>query len=387
MAGPYHAATGQLMKQLVLVGGGHSHLFVLEAAAQGKLPGVELTLVSPEARQVYSGMVPGYLEGRYDLDAISIDLPRIARRIGARFIEDGAKRVEAESRTLHLESGATVPFDAASIAIGGVPTGTTLPGVAHHATFLKPINRVLTLLPKIEETVRGAGPESLRVVVVGAGAAGVEVALTLRTRLDRLGATHSIITLIGASHTVLHDRSRKAAELAEKALDRREITRRMATGVEEIGADYVRVTGGKVLPADLILWTTGTDAPPLFRASGLPTDAKGFLLVDDTLAVQGIPGLFGGGDAVSLATAPKTPKAGVYAVRMGPFLAKNLAAYLAGTPLASYTPQDTFLALLNTGDGRAILSRGQLATSGRWAMRLKDKIDRGFMRRFQRLYA
>ena len=130
-----------------------------------------------------------------------------------------------------------------------------------------------------------------------------------------------------------------------------------------------------------------TDAPPLFRASGLPTDAKGFLLVDDTLAVQGIPGLFGGGDAVSLATAPKTPKAGVYAVRMGPFLAKNLAAYLAGTPLASYTPQDTFLALLNTGDGRAILSRGQLATSGRWAMRLKDKIDRGFMRRFQRLYA
>lgn len=375
------------MKQLVLVGGGHAHLFVLEAAARGRLAGAEITLVSPQARQVYSGMVPGYLEGRYTIDEVSLDLPRIAQRIGARFVAEGAKRIEAESRTLHLESGATLSYDVASVAIGGVPTGIALPGVAHYARFVKPINRVLALIPALEDAARTAGPEPLRIAVVGAGAAGVEVALTVRARLDRLGATRAIITLIGATHAVLPDRSRRAAALAERALDRAEITRRLATGVEEVGADYVRLTGGKVVPADLILWTTGTDAPPLFRASGLPTDAKGFLRVDDTLAVPGLPSLFGAGDAVTLDSAPRTPKAGVYAVRMGPILARNLAARVAGAPLHPYSPQADFLSLLNTGDGRAVLSRGEFALEGRWAMGLKDWIDRSFMRRFQRLYA
>jgi NADH dehydrogenase FAD-containing subunit len=151
------------------------------------------------------------------------------------------------------------------------------------------------------------------------------------------------------------------------------------------------------VPADLVVWTAGTRAPDLFRDSGLPTDPHGFLLVEETLQASGVPEVFAAGDAASLVTAPQTPKAGVYAVRQAPVLVHNLSAALgrvargrpaggAGNELRAYHPQSRFLALLNTGDGRAIFSYGDLALAGRWAMHLKDWIDRGFMRRFQRLY-
>jgi pyridine nucleotide-disulfide oxidoreductase family protein len=372
--------------RLVLVGGGPAHLVVLEAAARGAFAGAELTLVSPHAKELVSAMVPGYIAGRYSIDDVTIDLARIARRIGAQFLEDGAKRIDGTAKVVHLESGAELRYDLASVAVGGVPTGLNLPGVAHHARFTKPVTKALELVPALEEAARNAGPEPLRVVVVGSGAAGVEAVLAVRARLDQLGATQAVIILIGAAHTVLHDRSRRAAALADQALDRAEITRRLTTGVEEVGADYVRVTGGKVLPADLILWIAGTDAPPLFRASGLPTDPRGFLLVEETLAVPETPGLFAAGDAVTLTTAPHLPKAGVHALRMGQVLATNLARAAQGKSLRSYRPESRFLTLLSTGDGQALLARGELAMQGRWVLALKHRRDRGLVRRFQRLY-
>ena len=166
----------------------------------------------------------------------------------------------------------------------------------------------------------------------------------------------------------------------------REITVRMASRIDEVGADYLRLSSGQVLPADLVIWATGPAAPLLFTGSGLSSDPAGYLLVDDHLAAVGTTGLYGAGDAVTLQAAPRTPKAGVFAVRQGPVLAHNLAVALQfrGT-LRPYRPQPRYLALLNTGDGRAILTYGAVVLVSRWAMRLKDWIDRRFMGRFQRL--
>jgi selenide,water dikinase len=214
----------------------------------------------------------------------------------------------------------------------------------------------------------------------------VEVALAVRGRLDRLGTSRAIISLLESTHIVLRDRSPAAQEEAEQALARAEITLRLSTGVAEAGPDHVRLSGGRVLSADLVIWTTGTEASPIFRASGLRVDARGYLLVDDDLAVRDAPGLFGAGDAVAHASFPRLPRAGIHAARQGPILAHNLAQALRGTGAARrYTPAPRALALLNTGDGRAILSYGGFATTTGWAMSLKDRIDRRFLGRFQRL--
>lgn len=381
-------------QRLLLIGGGHAQLFVLEALARGRITAGEVVLVSPHAAQLYSGMVPGLVEGRYTIDQLSFDLPALARAAGARFVEDTVTRIDAASRAVTLAGGGTLGYDVAAIATGGAPAGAAIPGVRSHALFVKPIDQARGLVPAMEAAAQNAGPEPLQVVVAGAGAAGIEIALTTRARLDRLGASRAIITLIDSSPTLLRQAGPAVAEAAERALRLGEVTIRLATGIEDVGPAHLRLTGGRVLPADLVIWCTGTEAPALFRDSALPVDARGYLSVGDTLAVPGTAGLFGAGDAVALRSAPRTPKSGVYAVRQGPLLAHNLGVALgtgrvgaADSPGCPYRPQARTLALLNTGDGRAIISYSGLVATAHWAMWLKDRIDRRFMRRFQRLYA
>ena len=112
-------------------------------------------------------------------------------------------------------------------------------------------------------------------------------------------------------------------------------------------------------------------------------DERGFVRVRDTLQVEGHDALFAVGDCASLASAPWVPKAGVYAVRQGPVLTENLRLALSREPLRRYRPQRDFLALLNVGERRALGAKWGAAFGGARAWRLKDAIDRRFMRRFQ----
>ena len=132
------------------------------------------------------------------------------------------------------------------------------------------------------------------------------------------------------------------------------------------------------------IWATGPAAPPWLAETGLATDERGFLLVDDRLRSVGMPNVLAAGDVATLASHRGTDKAGVYAVRMGPRLVRLIDHALGEGPLPKpYTPQRNWLALLNTGDGRAIASRNGFALEGAWAMRWKDRIDRAFMARFR----
>jgi len=140
---------------------------------------------------------------------------------------------------------------------------------------------------------------------------------------------------------------------------------------------------GDVWPCDALLWVTGAVGHDLLRNSGLPTEDRGFVETRSTLQVLGQDDLFAVGDCGTLVDFPQTPKAGVYAVRQGPVLTHNLRAALAGDPLSEYTPQSDFLTLLNLGDGTALGAKKGLAFQGAWVMKLKDWIDRRFMRRFQ----
>jgi NADH dehydrogenase FAD-containing subunit len=235
-------------------------------------------------------MVPGLIEGRYTLDQLSFDLVALARAARARFLEDTVTRIDAHAHTVTLASGRSLEYDVASVAIGGRPAAASIPGAAAHARFVTPIDRLAALIPAMEAAAQSAGPEPLQVVVVGAGATGVEIALTTRARLDQLGATRAIITLLDSANTLVRQTGAAIAETAERELRHGEITLRLSTGVEEIGPGHLRLTGGRILSADLILCCGGIDAPTLFRDSALPVDGHGFLTVQDTLAVPGVAG-------------------------------------------------------------------------------------------------
>lgn len=365
-------------RELVLVGGGHTHVQVLRKHRMTPLPRARVTVIVDRPVAVYSGMVPGVVSGQYRGDEAEIDVRPLARGAGARCIVARALRVDPVQRLVELEGRPPIRYDLASINVGSSVAGLDLPGVRAHALATRPIGR---FVQAIQERVATLGPGPLRVVVVGAGAAGVELAFTTAARLRSRGAQPRV-TLLDAGDHPLPGRSKALVERVLEAAAARGITVRTGCRVEAVEADAVQLVGGERLPSELTIWAAGAAPPPLIAASPLPTDAQGYVLVDDDLRVQGHDDLFAVGDCAVLASWPQIPKAGVYAVRQGPVLVDNLAALLEGHQTRSYVPQKDFLSLLNLGDGTAIGEKWGRPIEGAWVWQLKHTIDQRFMDRF-----
>jgi pyridine nucleotide-disulfide oxidoreductase family protein len=361
------------VRRLLLVGPGHAHLFVLEALARAPLPGVETVLVSLGARQLYSGMVPGWIAGDYALEQLCLELAGLARAAGARLEPSGAQALDAARREVRLGDGRVLGYDVASFDIGSLPAGEELPGVKEHALVLKPLERALAVLP---ESLRQPGP----LLVVGGGAAGVELALCLQARTGRP------ITLLEGGTEVPRGASPAARRLVHGLLARRRVELRAGVSLASLSPGAARLESGESLPFTTCVWATGARPPSLFAHSGAALDTRGYLAVEDTLRSPSHPELFAAGDCAGFISGQRVPKAGVYAVRQGPVLSANLRAVLSGQgALRAYRAQPGFLSLLNAGEGTAVAAWKGLAFHGRAMWRLKDAIDRRFMARFQRL--
>lgn len=374
-------------RELVLVGGGHAHVQLLRRFAMEPLAGARLTLVLDRAEAVYSGMLPGLVAGDYGAEECEIDVVPLARRARARVILAAATRVDAAARRIELAGRPALAYDLASLDVGSGVRGLEAPGVREHALATRPIREFVDRLDaRLARALSEAPDGAPRIVVVGGGSAGVELAFTLEARLRLRGvraqlalATDGAALLLGASA-----RLRRAA-LAEAA--RRGIALHVGARVVRVTARALALESGVELACDLAIWATGAAPLAVIAESALPKDADGFVRVRDTLQVERHDALFAVGDCASLASAPWVPKAGVYAVRQGPLLEANLRLALSGEPLRRYRPQRDFLALLNLGERRALGGKWGVATAGPRVWRLKDAIDRRFMRRFQLLGA
>ncbi len=366
---------------LVLVGGGHTHIQVLKSWAMAPVAGVRITVVVDQPVAIYSGMVPGFAAGQYRREEIEIDVWPLARRAGARVLAAQAIAIDARERRIALQGRPPLAYDTASFDVGSTVGGLDLPGVVAHALPTRPIALLVARVDELVARLRARGRP--RLIVVGAGAGGVELAFGLQARLEREGARQSRVTLLEQGPAVLPGYPRTTARRVERNARARGIDIRLQAKVAEVGQDHVLLDGGERLDCDGVVWVAGAASLPLFADSGLPTDARGFVRVRPTLQVADHDDLFAVGDCASIEDHPELPKAGVYAVRQGPVLVHNLRARLGGGALRPYRPQSDFLSLLNLGDGRAIASKWGMSAEGRAMFRLKDWIDRRFMRRFQ----
>jgi NADH dehydrogenase FAD-containing subunit len=136
---------------------------------------------------------------------------------------------------------------------------------------------------------------------------------------------------------------------------------------------------------DYTIWVTTASASSWIKESGLLTDEKGFILVNNYLQSLSHPHIFAVGDIATIPDYPR-PKAGVFAVRQGKPLFDNLARILQNRPLKPYFPQKNYLSLIGTGDQKAIASWGGFAWQSPLLWTWKDRIDRAFMRQFEKLY-
>jgi selenide, water dikinase len=366
---------------VVLVGGGHAHVQVLKRWAMAPVPDARLTLVVDRPIAVYSGMVPGFVAGQYSREDLEIDLRPLALRAGARCIVAAATGVDPDACRLLLADRPPITYDTVSFDVGSTVAGLEIPGAREHAIPTRPIGEFVRRVDEVLAAARGR--EAFRVVVVGAGAGGVEVAFALAARLRAEPGRRVDVHVLEAGPRVLPGYAPSAARRVETAAAARAVTIRCGAPIARVEAHAVHLAGGERIAADATVWVAGAAALPIFTGSGLETDARGFVRIRPTLQCLGRDDIFAVGDCAAWTAGPALAKTGVYAVRQGPVLAHNLRARARGGRLSAYRPQRDFLSLLNLGDGRAIGTKWGVAVEGASLFSLKNWIDRRFVRRFQ----
>ena len=368
-----------LSRDLVLVGGGHTHALVLRSLGMRPVPGLRLTLIDPGAVAAYSGMLPGLVAGHYRVEELEIDLVRLARFAGARLVTGRAAGIDRAARRIAVPGRADVFYDVASIDVGITSDMPQIPGFAAHAVPAKPLGAFADRWGAFAGRA-AAGEAPARVAVIGAGVAGVELALAARHRLRALAPE---VTLIEAGETPLADLGASARALLSGVLADRGVRVLTGAAAAAVTPDGVRIEDGREVPAGFVIGAAGARAPDWLADTGLALE-RGFIRVGPTLKSETDERIFAAGDIAHLVHAPR-PKAGVYAVRAAPVLARNLRAALTGGRDRRFRPQGDYLKLISLGGKRAFADRGGLRREGALLWRWKDRIDRKFMRRLSDL--
>ncbi|MBO1346168.1 MAG: FAD-dependent oxidoreductase [Hormoscilla sp. GUM202] len=371
-----------MVKNLVFIGGGHSHAIALRLFGLNPLPGVSLTLITDRSHTPYSGMLPGHVAGFYNFDECHIDLPHLCQFARSQIYIDRAIGLDLENNRILCADRPAVSFDLLSIDIGSTPAKISVPGAAKYAIAAKPVPQFLQAWNQlISETAERRKP--IIISIVGGGAGGVELALTMQQRLRKvIGRENVKIHLFHRGRELMNSHNLWVRQRLERILIQRGIQLHLQENVCEVKPAGVMCESGLTVECDRIFWVTQASAPSWLGESGLTTDSKGFILVESTLRSVSHGQVFAAGDIATMKNYQR-PKAGVFAVRQGKPLFENLQQMLLSKPLQPYLPQQEILGLIGTGDGRAIASRGNWGCGPSkllWVW--KDYIDRKFMRLF-----
>ncbi len=413
-------AQAPVVRDIVLIGGGHSHVGVLMRFAMQPEPGVRLTVICRDTDTPYSGMLPGYVAGHYSFDDVHIDLRRLCQFAGARFYRTHVTAIDREEQRVICHARPAVGYDLLSINIGSTPRLDHIQGIGDPEALdapvvaVKPISTFQQRWLNLLERARAA-QHPLEIVLVGGGAGGVELLLAIQQRLAHEMPVGLLprLTLITRGKRLLPTHATEVGDMLAATLRERGITVHFgeeinavesateALAVSTLGSTtpssttpsarsqrLLISTSGKHYPADEAIWVTRAGGARWLEQTGLSLDDDGFLKVRDTLQTLDDAAIFAAGDIAHQVNHPRE-KAGVFAVRQSRPLADNLRRAIRGEPLKDYVPQTRWLALISTGDRAAIASRGRLGVISPqlrpWLWRWKDHIDHKFMTRFNDL--
>ena len=367
-------------KRLVFVGGGHVHLLCLKNTDRFVRDGAEVTLIGPDRFHYYSGMGPGMVSGFYRPEQVRFDIQTMVESRGGVFVQDKVRSIDKSSKTLMLQSGEKISYDVVSFNVGSYVPMDRIAGAQESAIPVKPIEKLQSVREAILNRGSNTDPKT-RVLVIGAGPAGVEVAGNI-WRFARDQHRQVDITVANSRDRVLPNLTSKAGILAQASLTRRGIRILPNFRVARMEKGVARSQSGDEVSFDVAVLTIGIMPQRVFADSGLTTSEDGALLVDDHLESVNGTDIFGGGDCIAIQGHP-VDRVGVYAVREAPVLFENLLARLTGKPLSPFRPQERYLLIFNLGDGSGIFVRGSWVWQGRLAFMLKNYLDTRFMARFQ----
>lgn len=370
---------------LIMLGAGHAHLQVIKQWAASDLPEVDITLISPHPVQTYSGMIPGWVAGTYPLELCSIDIRPWLESTGIRWVEDQAVRLDPDHKQIFIRSkpNEAIDFDFISIDIGSSMSLAQLerliPGASGRVLPIRPMDQFVKYW---QIALEMASNRRLDISIVGAGAAGVEVALACRAKLHSINAKASVSLLTGSPGGLLNIYPKRVQVKAREALQAADVTvlPHRCTRLED-GA--IVLENGLRLNCDLPIIATGAMAPEWLTKTGLALDENGYILVNSHQQSVSHAHVFACGDIATRSDLPHA-KSGVYAVRAGEAMGDQLLAAIQGADLSDIQVRKRSLNLLNTANRRAIASYGPFCSSGWLMWQLKNFIDKRYIRSFQK---
>ncbi|MBM9595666.1 selenide, water dikinase SelD [Roseitranquillus sediminis] len=357
-----------LTREVVLIGGGHTHALLLKQWGMRPLPGARLTLINPESTAPYTGMLPGFVAGHYRREELEIDLVRLARHAGARLILGRVDGIDRSAGRVHVAGRGWISHDIASLDIGVTSDLPQLEGFAEHGVSAKPLDRLARRWGRLVANP----PEQPRIAIIGGGVAGCELAMAMIWRLrDRRPSVTVVEAGEGPTGISPAAARRLAAQMAALGVELVNHAK-----VKAVSADALHLSDREI-PADLVVSAAGARPYGWLAETGLDL-TDGYVTVDETLRSVSDPALYAVGDCAHLRHAPR-PKAGVYAVREAPILTANLRAELTGRTRRRYRPQRDYLRLISLGRQAALAEKWKMSAAAPALWRWKDRIDRRFM--------
>lgn len=369
-------------RHIVLLGIGHTNAHVLRMWRMNRIPDTDLTCISDYTKATYSGMLPALLAGQISPAEMEIDLVKLCSSAGARLITDRVTGIDQAGNRVLFADRPAVPFDVLSIGIGSTAGMDDVSVEGDSLIMIKPMQTFMARMAKaLDQVVNDAG-DPIRITVVGGGVAGIEITCCLPAFVESATGRKLNLRLVTRSEKILPEIEDRTRQLVANELQRRGVDVVSGRSVQTVKPGQICMDDGSQFESDLVIWAVSAVPQALTSELGLPLDDRGFLATDHYLRCQSTENIFAVGDSGTILDAG-LPKAGVYAVRQGPVLWRNIRRLLDGDALERYEPQRSFMRLINLGDGRAIGQWKGRAFSGRWVMWLKDWIDSRFMQKFE----
>ncbi len=343
--------------RVLVIGAGFAGLEVAKAARGIK--GVEVVLVDRHPYQLFSPLLYQVATGGLPEDDIAY--PVRAAIPGVTFVRGEVVSVDPQRHRVRLSDGQDLHYDQLVIATGSVGTTFGIPGVEEHALQMKSLKDARTIKQRLfgtyEDVQEGRLPrEALRIVVVGGGPTGVEVAgsvAELQRSMDREYpdiARYASVTLVEAGPRLLPSFSEESSDHAREELEDLGVTVKLDCAVDRMYEKDVHLKSGEILPAGTVVWAAGVAAPEQWESLARTGPGRR-LVVDEFLRVPGVPDVWVVGDTAAFSEdgGPPLPMVAPVAMQQGRHVVRNIAALVSGRLLEPFRYVD----------------KGQMATIGR----------------------
>lgn len=359
----------------MIVGGGAGGLELATRMGDRfrKSSGVEVVLVDRSSTHLWKPLLHEVAAGSMDANASQLEYVAQARWHRFQFQQGALTGLDRERKRITVsqvddEEGAQIlpereiPYDTLVLAIGSVTNYFGTPGAEKFAIALDNVSeaehfrrKLLAACMRAQHVAEGTVARPAHVVdivIIGAGATGVELAAELRNTAQVLGAygLHHLdpqrdirITLVEAGPRILGPLPDRVAQETARMLEGLNIGMLTAERVTEVQSGAVLTASGKRLDADLTVWAAGIRVPAILAELGLPVNKMGQVIVSQTLQTEIDPDIFAFGDCASCPwpeTGKTVPPRAQAAHQQASYLYHALQRRLESRPAKPFRYQD-----------------------------------------------